>query len=114
MEDLNSLEEVENNNQNEVIEEDEELSDNNTNIEKEIEIEDKYRPSYFIKNFEYVPNKCLICKKRNITIESLKNILNSKRLICNNYKCRFRGNLSKYSFMSQFPRQQASVIMKII
>jgi len=71
MEGLNSLKEVENNNQNEdneVIEEDEELSYNNTNIEKEIEIEDKYWPSYFIKNFVYVPNKCPICKKRNITI----------------------------------------------
>ena len=91
MEGLNSLKEVENNNQNEdneVIEEDEELSYNNTNIEKEIEIEDKYWPSYFIKNFVY--------------------------LICNNYKCRFRGNLRKYFFMNQFPRQQGSVKMKII
>ena len=91
MEDLNSLEEVENNNQNEyneVFEEDEELSDNNTNIKKEIEIEDKYWSSYFIKSFVYVPNNCPICNKRNITIGSLKNILNPKRLICNNYKCR--------------------------
>ena len=117
MEDLNSLEEVENDNQiedNKDIEEDEELSDNNKNIEKEIEIEDKYWSSYFIKNYVYVPNKCPICNKSNITIDSLKNILNPKRLICINYKCRFRGNLRKYSLMSQFPRQQASVIMKII
>lgn len=46
--------------------------------------------------------------------EILQQVLNPKRLICNNYKCRFRGNLRKYFFMNQFPRQQGSVKMKII
>ena len=50
---------MENNNQNEdneVFEEDEQLSDNNKNIEKESEIEDKFWYSYFIKNIVYVSN----------------------------------------------------------
>ena len=70
---------MENNNQNEdneVFEEDEQLSDNNNNIEKESELEDKFLYSYFIKNFVYVSKKYPICNKSNITIRSLKNILN--------------------------------------
>lgn len=44
----------------------------------------------------------------------LNNILNPIRFVCNNFKCNYRTNLRKFSFLQLFPRLPASVVFKIL
>ena len=72
-----------------------------------------YWDKYIIPNIVYIPEQCPICKNNNISIGNLNNVVNPKRMICDHYKCKYITNLRKYSFLSQFPHQPASVIMNI-
>ena len=83
------------------MEEEEEISNEEENIEddiselidiKDINIENErnYWSKYIIKNFIYLTDICPMWKKPNIKIANNKKRLNPLRLVCNNYKCKYR------------------------
>ena len=55
-----------------------------------------------------------MCKKSNIKIANNKKLLNPLRLVCNNYKCKYRCNLRKFSCLSVFPKIPGSLFFKIL
>jgi len=61
----------------------------------------------------YLPEKCPHCSKNKFSIGDLNNILNPIRFVYNNYKCDYRTNLRKFSFLQLFPRFTASISFKI-
>ncbi len=79
-----------------------------------IEDERKYWKNYILKYYIYLPEACPQCGKKNISIGNINNLMNPIRLVCNNYKCLYRCNLRKFSFLYTFPKIPASVILKII
>ena len=76
--------------------------------------ERNYWKNYLIDHFVYLPKECPQCHHINIKIGELNNINNPLRLVCNNYRCLYRTNLRKFSFLFKFPKQPASVIIKIL
>ena len=107
------------------MEEEEEISSEGENILAEnselidikhlnLEKERKYWSKYIIKNYIYLPDKCPNCKKPNIKIGNNEKLLNPLRLVCNNYKCRYRCNLRKFSCLSCFPKIPGSIFFKIM
>ena len=83
---------------------------NNISIVKER----NYWKNYLIEHFIYLPKECPKCHKTNIKIGEQNNLNNPIRLVCNKYKCLYRINLRKFSFLFNFPKQPASVIIKIL
>ena len=83
---------------------------NNISIVKEL----NYWKNYLIDQFIYLSKECPQCHKTNIKIGELNNLNNPIRLVCNNYKCLYRTNLRKFSFLFKFPKQPVSVIIKIL
>ena len=71
--------------------------------------ERKYWKNYVLKYYIYIPEKCPQCSSNKYSIGNLNNILNPIRYVCNNYKCRYRCSLQKFSFLCKFPRIPASV-----
>ena len=80
----------------------------------EFESKKNYWRDYFIKKYVYKPTKCPKCKQRNISLRTTKNILHSFNILSNNYKCRYRMMIIKYSFLEKVPKVPCSIIMKII
>ena len=76
--------------------------------------ERKYWKEYIIKFYVYLPENCPQCSKTKFSIGDLNNTLNPVRFVCNNYKCNYRTNLRKFSFLQLFPRLPASVVFKIL
>jgi hypothetical protein len=88
------------------MEEENEISSDEENNElniKEIQLmklkdlnltqERAYWEKYILKYFIYFPDKCTICKSKKIKTGENNKILNHLRLVCNNYKCMYRGSL---------------------
>ena len=107
------------------MEEEEKISNEEENIEEDIselidikdlnlENERNYWSKYIIKNFIYLPDICPMCKKSNIKIANNKKLLSPLRLVCNNYKCKYRCNLRKFSCLSVFPKIPGSLFFKIL
>jgi len=70
--------------------------------------------NYLIDNFIYPLKECPQCHNTNIKIGELNNLKNPLRLVYNNYRCLYRTNLRKFSFLFKFPKQPASIIIKIL
>ena len=113
MEDNNSSSEEQSQSEENI--ENQEISEESETKKWNIEYEDekKYWENYINKSYIYLPNKCPKCSHTNYSIGDLKNLINPKRYICNNYKCRYRCNLRKFSFLKEFPKIPASIIFKI-
>ena len=82
----------------------------NLNINNERE----YQKNYLIKNYIYIPDKCPQCGHTNITLGNNNKLLNPIRMVCNNYKCLYRTNIRKYSFLKNFPKIPGSLLLIIL
>ena len=80
----------------------------------DFETEKNYWSSYFIKKFVYMPTECHKCKQKNISLGNTKNILHPFNIICNDYKCRYRMRITKYSFLEKKTKIPCTIIMKTI
>ena len=45
-----------------------------------------------------------MCDLNKITVGKLNNIINPLRLVCNNYKCKYRYSIRKFSFLKKFQK----------
>ena len=79
-----------------------------------IEEERKYWKNYILKYFVYLPEACPQWNKTKFSIGNINNLMNPIRFECNNYKCLYRCNLRKFSFLYIFPNIPGTVIFKII
>lgn len=72
--------------------------------------------NYILKYFVYLIEKCPKCGLNKITVGKINNIINPLRLVCNNYKCKYRCSIKKLSFLKKCPKQPAStsIIMEIL
>ena len=70
--------------------------------------------NYLLKNFIYIPDECPICKKSYIKLGIYSKLLKSFRLICNNYKCKYRDAIRKYSCLKAFPKIPGTIFFKIL
>ena len=69
---------------------------------------------YLLKKLIYIPDTCPICHKSNIKIGIYNKLLNPFRLICNNYKCKYRGTIRKYSCLKIFLKISGTIFFKIL
>ena len=92
--------------------ENKEKKENKWNIN--IEEERKYWKNYKLKYFIYLLEAWPQCNKTKFSIGNINNLMNPIRFVCNNYKCLYRCNLRKISFLYIFPNNPGTVIFKII
>ena len=77
-------------------------------------MERNYWKNYVIKHYIYLTEKCPKCSSNKILFGNLNNINIPVRLVCNNYKCLYRTNIQKFSFLQFFPKIPSSDLFKIL
>ena len=69
---------------------------------------------YKYRRRKEILGSCPQCSKTKFSIGIVNNLIIPIRFVCNNYKCLYRCNLRKFSFLYMFPNIPGTVIFKVI